>query len=145
MLSKARIATKQHSLLLAWLVAVGATLASLSLSEIFNLAPCSLCWWQRIAMYPLAVILGIAYRRRLAEAWAYGLPLAVFGWVVALYHTLLQWGWLPKASAFCSFDNPCATAQIDWLGWLTIPFGSLLRFTAVIILLWLSRQRSGRG
>jgi disulfide bond formation protein DsbB len=117
----------------AWVVALISLLGSLGFSEVLHLAPCVLCWWQRIFMYPMVVIAGVGILRR-DEGWAhYVFPLAVVGTVVALYHSLLQWGILPEAVAPCVAGVSCVTKQINWLGFITIPFMSMLAFGAISI------------
>lgn len=125
----------------AWTIAVLATAGSLSLGWIFHLAPCDLCWYQRVFMFPLTIILGIGILRRdTNNATTYALPLAIAGAVVAAYHSLLQWGIIHQAILPCVSTIPCATKQINWLGFITIPFMSLLAFALIIFLLLLTRR-----
>lgn len=125
----------------AWAIALVSTLGSLGLSEIMHLQPCVLCWVQRICMYPLAVIVPIGVLRRDAGLAYYGLPLSVAGLGFAGYHTLLQWGILPEALAPCVNGVSCLTKQINWLGFITIPFMSFLGFAAITLCLGLSLPR----
>jgi disulfide bond formation protein DsbB len=116
-----------------WAVALTSMLGSLAMSEVFHLLPCVLCWYQRILMYPLVLIVGVGILRR-DRGWVwYALPMAGLGVVVALYHSLLQWGIIPEAIAPCQVGLSCATKQIDWLGFVTIPFMSLLAFGAIAL------------
>lgn len=116
-----------------WAMALVATLSSLALSEGFHLVPCLLCWYQRIFMYPLVVIVGVAILRR-DNAWPYTvLPLSIIGMAIALYHSLLQWKILPDAIAPCQAGISCTTAQIHWLGFITIPFMSLVAFSIITL------------
>ena len=118
---------------LVWAVALGSMVGSLALSDILHLVPCVLCWWQRILMYPLVVVVGVAILRR-DEGWAYTvLPMSVAGMALALYHSLLQWGILPAEIAPCNAVVSCVTKQIDWFGFVTIPFMSLVMFALVTI------------
>lgn len=115
----------------AWLVAVVATLGSLYFSEVRLFVPCTLCWYQRILMYPLAVVLGIAAWRGDAGIVRYVLPLSTFGAIVAGYHLLEQ-----KVPGFgfpeaCRGGVPCNVAYIDWLGFVTIPTLSLVAFVLI--------------
>ena len=124
----------------AWMVAVLATAGSLTLSEIYHLAPCVLCWYQRICMFPLVAVLGVAVLRRDRAGYAYGLPLVVAGLVIAAYHSLLQWGFLHESIAPCNAAASCAIKQINWLGFITIPFMSFLAFGAITVCLIASRR-----
>jgi disulfide bond formation protein DsbB len=113
-------------------VALTATLGSLVMSEVFHFAPCSLCWYQRIFMYPLVVVIGVAVMRR-DNSWPLTtMLLAGIGWLIALYHSLLQWGILPHTLAPCTVGVPCITYNQTWFGFITIPFLSLLAFTTIL-------------
>ena len=119
----------------AWLIAATSTLGSLFLSDVMDLAPCSLCWYQRIFMFSLAVILAFAlfpFDRTVAR---YGLPLAAIGWLVAGFHQLLVAGVIPKGLEPCTQGVPCSEITIEWLGFITIPTLSLLAFSAILALL----------
>jgi hypothetical protein len=104
----------------AWTVALTATLGSLYLSDVRQLEPCLLCWYQRIAMYPLVIVLGVALLRRDAEVWKTALPLAVIGAAISTYHILVQW--LPSVElAQCSTSAPCTLRYFVLYGFITIP------------------------
>ena len=119
-----------------------ATLGSLFFSEISQFIPCRLCWFQRIGMYPLAVLLLLAAIRRDVRGGAiYGLPLAAFGALVAIYHLYIEYH--PEAeTASCKIGAPCATKWIDKLGYITIPALALTAFLAIIALLCMALSRS---
>ncbi|QQR52375.1 disulfide bond formation protein B [bacterium] len=87
----------EHLMYAAWTIALVATVGSWGLSEIMHLPPCSLCWIQRIFMYPLALIMPIGILRRDPDLPYYVLPLSVGGMIVAFYHTLLQWGLISES------------------------------------------------
>ncbi len=114
-----------------------ATVGSLFLSEILHLPPCALCWYQRVFMYSLPFILGVGILRKDAKLYEYVLPLASVGWAVAFYHTLLQWKIIPDQLAPCATGISCTTVQVSLLGFITIPFMSLVAFTVVISLMLL--------
>lgn len=128
----------------AWLLAIVATLGSLYFSEIRMFVPCVLCWYQRILMYPLVLILGVTTYRQDGRAFAYSLPLSLLGTLVALYHVLDQN--IPGfGSAFvCQGGVPCSAKYINWLGFISIPVLSLTAFTGISVLLLLSRARARR-
>src|SRR5581483_4028611 len=90
-----------NMLYILFTVSLLATLISLSLSEVFHLVPCVLCWYQRTCMYPLPVIFGVGIYRKDRDVDLYAQLLAVVGWLIALYHTLLQWKIIPEALAPC--------------------------------------------
>ena len=122
-----------------WLLASAATLGSLFFSEIMDFPPCSLCWYQRIAMYPLVVVLLVGLFPVDRAVVRYALPLALAGWVVALYHTLLYEGVIPESAAPCSQGVSCSQEYIELFGFLSIPLLSLLTFTVIVaalLVLW---------
>lgn len=128
-----RAQVRSSALSLASIVAVGSTAGSLYLSDIADFDPCQLCWFQRTAMYPLAVILGVAAIRRDSAVRRHAIPLAVIGLALALYHVQLQA--FPDQGSFCSAEQPCTTSPITALGFLTIPQMSALSFAAILGLL----------
>lgn len=119
-------------LYLTWLVAVIATLGSLYFSEVRHFVPCTLCWYQRILMYPLVVLLGIASYRQDRGIVRYALPLAGLGAATSLYHLLEQKVEGFGAPGVCSAGVPCSTAYIDWFGFVTIPALALTAFVLII-------------
>jgi disulfide bond formation protein DsbB len=124
----------------AWLVAVIATLGSLYFSEIRMFQPCVLCWYQRIAMYPLSLILGIAAFTNDIKITKYVLPISVIGGLISLYHYLLE-----KVPGFatikpCSQGVPCDVAWINWFGFITIPFLALTAFIMITVFLIIARR-----
>ncbi|WP_291022758.1 disulfide bond formation protein B [Hydrogenophaga sp.] len=131
-------------LLLSWLASLAATLGSLFFSEVMQLQPCLLCWYQRIAMFPLVLVLGIGLSREDAGSILYGLGLASAGWLVAGYHTLLYGGWIPASLQPCSKGLSCAQVDLRVAGFLTIPLMSLLAFSLILALLLAARGQEGR-
>lgn len=132
-------------LLLAWLCSIAATLGSLFFSEVMQLQPCVLCWYQRIAMFPLVIVLGIGLYRQDAGSAIHGLALAAAGWAVAGYHFLLYNGWIPKDLQPCSKGLSCADVDLRLIGFLTIPLMSLLAFSLIIGLLVAARRQGVRA
>jgi disulfide bond formation protein DsbB len=119
----------------AWIVAVIATLGSLYFSEIRLFQPCVLCWYQRIAMYPLSLILGMAAFTGDIKISKYILPLSIIGGLISLYHYLLE-----KVPGFatvkpCSQGVPCDVEWINWFGFITIPFLALTAFVMITVFL----------
>ena len=132
-----------YGLYLAWLVAILATGGSLYFSEIRLFVPCSLCWYQRILMYPLVIILGLASFRQSTVIVPYVLPLSVLGMGVSLFHYLEQKVPGFGAPAVCRSGVPCGTEYINGLGFITIPFLALVAFTLITLLL-LGATHAGR-
>jgi len=126
---------------LCWLIAAVSTLGSLFFSEIMLFAPCSLCWWQRIFMFPLAILLLVGLFPFDKNIIRYALPFAAGGWLVALFHTLLYSGVIPESLEPCTQGVSCKEVYIDLLGFITIPVLSLMAFSAIIALLIILRRR----
>ena len=97
----------------AALLAVGATLGSLYLSEIAHLEPCRWCWFQRIAMYPLALVLVVGWLRRDRGVHLYGLPMCLAGAAMSTWHYLLQHFPDLEGATTCSLTSPC-TVRYAW-------------------------------
>jgi len=128
-------------LFFCWLIASVSMLGSLFFSEIMGFAPCVLCWYQRICIYPLVLIFGIGLFSFDAGVIKYSRPLAIAGWFIALYHTLLYSGFLPKSIQPCSEGVSCTEKYIELFGFLSIPLLSLLSFSAIIALLYILQRR----
>jgi disulfide bond formation protein DsbB len=118
---------------LAALIAVTSMAGSLYFSEIANYLPCTLCWYQRIAMYSLAVILTIAVVVRDRNVRRYSLPLAGIGIVISSYHYMLER--FPQLdTGVCNTTIPCEYVWFEKFGFVTLPFMALTGFTAIFVL-----------
>lgn len=126
----------------AWILALSATLGALFVGEIMGQTPCTLCWHQRIFMFPLAIILAVASFRYDPGVWRYALPVAGAGWLVAAFHSLLYAGVIPKTIEPCGQGPSCSSADMTILGGLPLPFLSVAAFTGIAILLILAQRRS---
>jgi disulfide bond formation protein DsbB len=130
------------SLWLAFAVALSSMLGSLYMSEVAKFTPCVLCWYQRIAMYPLALLLGIAAVRRDRSIRVYGMALAGVGAVISTYHTWLQ-AFPSSGSSFCTVEAPCTQRHVWELGFVSIPFMALAGFLAILALLGIGLGNRG--
>ncbi|MGI8419891.1 MAG: disulfide bond formation protein B [Candidatus Levyibacteriota bacterium] len=115
----------------AFMLALISTLASLSFSEIFKLTPCVLCWYQRICMYPLVFISAVSILRKQKDLHTYILPLSILGLLISIYHNLLYFHILPESIAPCVQGISCTSKQIEFFGFITIPFGSMIAFALI--------------
>lgn len=125
-----------RSLILSFIVALTATLGSLFYSEIAGFTPCKLCWYQRILMYPQAVMLGIAAARKDRSIILYSLALSVIGAIIAGYHYLLQIGAVDEIAPCTTvgYSVSCTETFTMTYGFITIPFMSLVAFLLIIAL-----------
>lgn len=129
---------RQESILLVvWTVSLIATAGSLFYSEFLGYIPCDLCWIQRIFMYPLIIIYGIALIKRNIDIARPGLILAVIGLPISIYHYSLQkLPALQDAGGFCT-NIPCNLQYVNYFGFVTIPFLAGLAFFIIVILHYL--------
>ena len=126
-------------LFVGWLIAFVSTLGSLFFSYVMEFAPCDLCWYQRMCLFPLVIILArglFPLDRRVVK---YALPLAALGWLLAAYHCLLYAEVIPAAMQPCSKGVSCTQEYVELFGFLSIPLLALISFTMltfVLITLW---------
>lgn len=135
-----RAVIAETGLMLGSLVAVGSTIGSLYFSERSGFDPCELCWYQRIAMYPQAVILPLAAWRGDRSVLRYTMPLSFLGLAIALYHVQLQL--FPDQSSFCEVANPCTGRWIRAFDVVTIPQMAAMGFFILLILGAVARKET---
>jgi disulfide bond formation protein DsbB len=119
---------------LAWAVAAVATIGSLIYSEVIHFVPCRLCWFQRIAMYPLSFILLVGAIRREAVVKYYALPLALAGLAISIYHNVIQF-YPSLEGGSCDPLNPCSARSVEVFGFIDIPFMAAAGFILISVLL----------
>jgi disulfide bond formation protein DsbB len=124
------------ALFLAWLVALLATAGALFLGEVMGMTPCVLCWYQRIAMFPLVAILAVGLFDPDGRGTRYAFPVAWVGWAIAAYHCVIFWGVVSERLTPCGKGASCADADLQLAGMVPIPLLSWLAFTAILALLW---------
>jgi len=126
-------------LMAAFVIALAATLGALFIGEVLGQMPCTLCWYQRIAMFPLVPILGLALWRGDGMARPYGLPLALAGLAVAGWHSGLYAGVLPAPIVPCTENGPSCTGEAQMILGVPIPYLSLFAFAAILACLLLPK------
>ncbi len=139
-----RVDTNWAILFACWLFVTGATLGSMFFSEVMELPPCSLCWYQRIFMFPLPIVLFMGLFPFDPRVVRYALPLAIGGWMIAAYHVLLYVGIIPESVAPCSQGISCTTDYLGLFGFVSIPLLSLLAFSTVVALMVILKRRLSR-
>jgi len=127
---------------LTFAVAAVSTVGSLYFSEVADFVPCRLCWFQRIAMYPIAVIALVALLRRDRGARFYTVPLAAIGACISVYHYLIEWGVLDDTDSCSLFGPACADVWFRRFGFVTLAFMALCGFVAIIALNLVPAPRS---
>ena len=153
----------KHGIKYAFTTATLATLGSLWLSEISGIPPCKLCWYQRVAMYPLIVVLGVGILKRKSQARLTGLLLAGAGFLIAGYHYLVQRAAFWRAGDLnsvqqliinvfqsiglniqapnCAVDASCSVMYLGYWGFYSIPLFALVSFFVILVALYLYKEK----
>jgi disulfide bond formation protein DsbB len=130
----------RFGLYFAWLVSIIAMGGSLYFSEVMEFVPCVLCWYQRILMYPLVILLGIATYRQDKKVSTYALPLSVIGLVISVYHIIIQQFPSLATEATCKAGVPCTVDYLHLFGFITIPMMAAVAFLLISVTLFLTRK-----
>jgi disulfide bond formation protein DsbB len=128
----------------AWLLAAVSTLGALFFGEVMEVPTCVLCWYQRIFMFPLALILPVGLFPLDPRIVRYALPLAIPGWGIALFHVLLVAGYVPENVQPCTRGVPCSETYFELFGFVTIPLLALVAFSTIIALLAAAHVQAGK-
>lgn len=133
-----RLSVEGQGLWLAWLMAAVAMAGSLYYSQVAGFPPCEYCWYQRIAMYPLVLILGIAIFRGDGGVRRYVLPLATAGGLISAYHYGIE-RFPDLQVGACSATIPCSQVWFQEFGFVTIAFMAFVCFSVIVTVLLLDR------
>ena len=125
----------------AWLISCVSMGGSLFFSEVMEFPPCILCWYQRIAMYPLVAIFMVGLFPLSKEVFKYSAPFVALGWLIALWHNLLHLGIIEEDLSPCREGVSCSTVYINWMGFITIPLLSFVAFSLLGIILFIFYRR----
>ena len=128
----------------AWMVALAGALGSLFFGEVMKLPPCTLCWYQRICLFPLVSVLAVGIGLRDLLLGIYAAPLVLAGLGIALYHNGVQAGLIPETLTPCTGTSSCGEKQLELMGFITIPMLSASAFAAVGLLLLLHQRQIGK-
>ena len=131
---------QQYALFISWVIALVAMLGSLYFSEIRQFVPCTMCWYQRICMYPLVLILGIGSFQNDFNVKKIALPLSIIGLMISTWHYLEQ-----KVPGFaeikpCTQGVPCSSEYINVFGFITIPFLAGTAFLLISLILIFTKK-----
>lgn len=127
---------RKYHIAIAWTIATSAMLISLFFSEWMKLPPCDLCWYQRMAMYPLVLILGIGMCRKDSHVSTYAFPFACIGLMLSVYQITIQ-AFPISEMKICSVGVSCTEDYLNLFGFISIPMLSFIGFLAIIILLYI--------
>ncbi|ANV74376.1 disulfide bond formation protein B [Bacillus cereus] len=131
---------RKYHIVISWMIATSAMLISLVFSEWIKLPPCDLCWYQRMAMYPLVLILGIGMYRKDPYVSTYAFPFACIGLLIAIYQITIQ-VFPVNEIKICSVGVSCTEDYLNMFGFISIPMLSFIGFLAIIILLYIKPDR----
>lgn len=140
MLKRPKFWPAELDLYAAWVLALVSLVGSLYFSEVAGITPCTLCWYQRIFIYPLVVIIGVGIIRRDKAVSAYVMPLSIIGAIIALYHNLLVWNIVSERLVPCTIGVSCVTQTFAVLSFVTIPLLSLIAFLLITVLMFAHRS-----
>lgn len=131
----------KNVLLFGFLITIFGSVCSLFYSEVANLPPCSLCWYQRLFLFPQTILFGIAYVRKDKAILDYALSLTLVGTLIAAYHVFVQMGFaLPVPCSVNSLVS-CATKDFEYFGYITIPMMSLTAFAGLLTLICIGKKK----
>ncbi|EMI9087463.1 disulfide bond formation protein B [Bacillus cereus] len=121
---------RKYHIVIAWMIATSATVISLVFSEWMKLPPCDLCWYQRMAMYPLVLILGIGMFRKDPYVSTYAFPFVCIGLLIAAYQITIQ-AFPTSELKMCSVGVSCTEDYLNLYGFISIPMLSFVGFLAI--------------
>lgn len=131
---------KHNFLYFAWVVSLAGFVTSVYFGEVLNYHPCNLCWYQRICLFPLAYLLGVAVYTENLKLARYCLPISILGAVVALYHSMGQWFPTLESSRICGYHDECSAPIFSFFG-ITFPIFSLIGFVLITVLLFIAQRK----
>ncbi|AEA19555.1 TPA: disulfide bond formation protein B [Bacillus thuringiensis] len=131
---------RKYHIFCAWTIAISAMLISLFFSEWMKLPPCDLCWYQRMAMYPLVLILGIGMYRKDPNVSTYAFPFACIGLMLSVYQITIQ-TFPASEMKICSVGVSCTEDYLNLFGFISIPMLSFVGILAIIVLLYIKPDK----
>lgn len=121
---------------MVWAVALTGTLGSFYFSEVLNLVPCALCWYQRIALVPLVVLVGVGIIKKNQDLPLYVLPFSLVGLGIGVFQNLLYYGVISEKLSPCTVGASCVDPAVQYLGYgITIPMLSTIAFAVITIIM----------
>ncbi len=133
---------KKYGMMIAFVVVIVATLGSLTYSDIIGYNPCKLCWFQRILMYPLVVVIGVGIWHKISyrASTLYALILSIMGIPLAFYHYLVQLGLIAAPCSTAGISVSCTERNFLTFGYITIPIMALSAFLLVVLIMLVLRS-----
>lgn len=131
---------RENLIQFALVISIAATIGSLYFSEIVKFPPCTLCWYQRIFMYPIMFVILIGLWKKDKNIAYFVLPFSIIGLIISLYHNLLYYGFISEKLQPCTIGVSCTEKQLDLFGFISIPLMSLTAFAMITILTLLYKK-----
>ncbi len=131
-----------YSLYVAFIFSLGATVGSLFMSELGGLEPCTLCWYQRIFMYPQTFLFLLAMYYKDSKVFLYSLFLSSIGLLIALWHVFIEYQ--PQFETCSEGTVACSAIQFEAFGFVTIPFMSASTFAFLVLISLLSLKYNSK-
>ena len=128
----------------AWIINIVSFCGSMFFSNVMMLPPCVLCWFQRICIFPMSIILAVGFLKKDKNVFWYALPLVSIGWIISMYHNLLYYKVIQEAISMCTSGVSCTSKQIEYIGFITIPLMALTSLTLTLICLILFYKNSNK-
>lgn len=128
----------------AWIINIISLTGSLYFSNVMALPPCTLCWFQRICIFPLSIILAVGFLKKDKDVIWYALPLVCIGWIISLYHNLLYYKIIQEAISMCTSGVSCTSKQIEYFGFITIPLMAFTSLTLTLIYLIIFYKKTNK-
>ncbi len=130
---------------ISWLIAIVSIIGALFFSSVMDLAPCFLCWYQRVFIFPLGIVLAVGFLKNDNMVFWYSFPLALIGWGISVYHNFLYYHLIAQSIIPCSGGVSCTENQFELFGFISIPLMALLSLTSILVLLILFVKKMKKG
>lgn len=128
----------KHLINIAIVVSLGAVLGSLYYSNVVGFPPCSLCWWQRVFLFPIPIVLIMGKIKKDVKVMDYIIPLAVLSAFIALYQSYVYLG--GSSILPCTAEGgDCSKIYVMAFGYITIPVMSLTISIYLVMLSWFKK------
>lgn len=128
-------------LYLVWINSLIAVAGSLFFSEVLKFPPCTLCWYQRLMMFPLVIILAISFISNDTSVRKYVWPFVIMGLIISLYHNLIYYDFIPQLVTTCASGASCTEKQVNYFGFISIPLLSFSNFAISTFLLLIPNRK----
>ncbi len=132
-MKKIQTLLNKYYLQIIFIISFVAVMGSLYFSDVLQIEPCYLCWWQRIFMYPLFALSASSLIFKIHLRKVHVLAIAIPGLSFAVYHWLVQTFGIGTQFLGCAAERPCTTIDVQYLGFITIPFMSMIGFLTIVL------------